>query len=111
MFKNMKLGTKIVSGFAIVLILTAIVGYVGYNGLSSVVTIVDKADDGNRMIRQMQAARQQEKNFIIRSDQQCVTRAGEHVEELIDQAKTTKDKMIDSSDRMQMDEVATSTRD
>ena len=73
MLKNMKLGTKIAGGFAIVLILTAVVGYVGYSGLGGVTTIVDKADDGNRMIKQIQAARQQEKNFIIRKDQQYTT--------------------------------------
>ena len=57
MGKNMKLGTKIAGGFAIVLILTAIVGYVGFNGLGGVTTIVDKADDANRLIKQAQAAR------------------------------------------------------
>ena len=77
----MKLGSKIAGGFAVVLILTAIVGYVGFSGLSGVVTIVDKADDGNRMIKQIQAARQQEKNFIIRGDQQYVEKVDEQVEE------------------------------
>ena len=45
MFKNMKLGAKIAAGFAVVLLLTAVVGYVGYSGLSGVTVTVDKADD------------------------------------------------------------------
>jgi hypothetical protein len=32
MFKDLKLSVKIAGGFAIVLILTAVVGFVGYNG-------------------------------------------------------------------------------
>jgi len=110
MLKNMKLGSKIAGGFAIVLILTAVVGYVGYNGLSGVVTIVDKADDGNRMIKQIQAARQQEKNFIMRADKQYIEKVDKEVEELIAQAKTTKDKMKEAADRSQMEEVAKSTQ-
>ena len=111
MLKNMKLGTKIAGGFAIVLILTAVVGYVGYSGLGGVTTIVDKADDGNQMIKQIQAARQQEKNFIIRKDQQYATKVDEQVEELITQARTTKEKMKDAADRAQMEAVAKSTQD
>ena len=111
MFKNMKLGTKIAGGFAIVLILTAVVGYVGFNGLTGVIDIVDKADDGNRMIKQIQAARQQEKNFIIRGDEQYVQRVDEQIQELSNQAQQTKDKMEDTTDRDQMDKVAKSTED
>ena len=106
MFKNMKLGTKIVSGFAIVPVLTAIVGYVGYNGLSNVGQIVEKADDVNEMVKTMQATRQQEKNFIIRGDKEYVAKADKDAEELIQQAKETKDKMEDASDRSMMDDVA-----
>ena len=68
MFKDMKLGMKIAGGFAIVLILTAIVGYVGYNGLGGVTDIVDKADDGNRLIKLAKDCRVEEKNFIMRGD-------------------------------------------
>ncbi len=109
MFKNMKLGTKIAGGFAIVLLLTAVCGYVGYNGLTSVTEIVGKADDGNRMIKIIQAARQQEKNFIIRGDKEYVAKVGEQTETLADQAKETKEKMNDASDRAMMDDVADNT--
>lgn len=107
----MKLGTKIAGGFGIVLVLTAVVGYVGYSGLSGVTTIVDKADDGNRMVKQIQAARQQEKNFILRSDPQYITKVDEEVQGLLTQARTTKEKMEDAADRAQMETVATSTQD
>ena len=69
MFRNLKLGTKIVSGFTIVLLLTLVVGYVGYSGLGGVSNIVDKADDGNRLIKQAKDCRLQEKNFMLRKDQ------------------------------------------
>ena len=65
---DMKLGTKIAGGFAIVLILTAIVGYVGFNGLSGVTDIVDKADDANRLIKGAQSARLEQKNFMAEKE-------------------------------------------
>ena len=34
MFKNMKLAVKIGGGFAVVLILTSIVGFVGWSGMN-----------------------------------------------------------------------------
>ena len=68
MFKNMKLGTKIVGGFSIVLLLTAIVGYVGYTGLDGVTTIVNKADTANRLIKQSMNARLEQKNFMAEKE-------------------------------------------
>jgi len=109
MLKDMKLGTKIAGGFAIVLILTAAVGYIGFRGLSDVTTIVDKADDGNRMVKIALATRQQEKNFTIRKDQECVKKVEEQVAELNKQAAETKNKMKDATDRALMDDVAGNT--
>ena len=51
MLKNMKLGTMAIGGFALVLILTAIVSYVGYNGMTGIIDRVEKADDVNRVIK------------------------------------------------------------
>jgi methyl-accepting chemotaxis protein len=49
MFKDMKLGTKIFGGFAIVLALTATVGIVGYTGLDSITTISTNADSASKL--------------------------------------------------------------
>ncbi|MBE9582056.1 MAG: methyl-accepting chemotaxis protein [Proteobacteria bacterium] len=105
MFKDMKLGTKIAGGFGIVLVFLAVVAFVGYNGLSGVVDRVVKADDVNRLIKTIQATRQQEKNFIIRGDEKYVDMVKKDVADLKKQAIETKDKFNDPVNRQQMDEV------
>jgi methyl-accepting chemotaxis protein len=108
MFKNMKVGTKIIGGFSIMLILLTVVAYVGYNGLSGVVDRVDKADDVNRLIKFILATRQQEKNFIIRGDKKYVDMVVEQVEALKKQANETRAKFKDPLNKSQMDEVMSS---
>jgi methyl-accepting chemotaxis protein len=105
MFKNLKLGTMAIGGFAIVLILTAIVAYVGYNGLAGVADRVNKADDVNRLVKDMLASRQQEKNFIIRGDKEYADKVRGEVANIRKQANETKAKFTDPVNRQQMDDV------
>ena len=79
MLKDMKLGAKIGGGFAIVLVLLAVVAFTGYSGLTGVEDRVEKTDDVNRLIKQVMETRQQEKNFIIRGDKKYVDRVAERV--------------------------------
>jgi methyl-accepting chemotaxis protein len=105
MFKNMKLGTKIMSGFAIVLLLTAVVGYVGYSGLGGVTTVVDKADDGNQLIKLTKDCRQQEKNFMLRKDKQYQEENNKTMQEIYEQIDTTMAKLNNSSDKDMLEGV------
>ena len=54
MLNNLKLSTKIIGGFSIVLFLMLIVGYVGFSGMSDIVDRVIKADDVNRIVKMIQ---------------------------------------------------------
>jgi methyl-accepting chemotaxis protein len=108
MFKNMKVGSKIIGGFSIVLVLLVVVAYVGYNGLSNVTDRVDKGDDVNRLIKSILATRQQEKNFIIRGDKKYVDTVAVDVEALKKQANETRAKFKDPVNISQMDEVISS---
>jgi len=108
MFKNMKVGSKIIGGFSIVLVLLVVVAYVGYNGLSNVTDRVDKGDDVNRLIKSILATRQQEKNFIIRGDKKYVDTVAVEVEALKKQANETRAKFKDPVNISQMDEVISS---
>ncbi len=105
MFKNMKLGTKIFGGFSIVLILLALIALVGYNSLQSVVDRVGKSVDVNNMAKDMLEARVQEKNFIIRNDDEAITKLGGIVEGMKEQIAITKEKFNDSLNKGQMDDV------
>lgn len=77
MFKKLKLGTKIAAGFAVVLLLTAVMSYVAYSGMETVSDRVDKVADCNEVIHKMVIIRQQEKNFILRKDNKYVDKVDE----------------------------------
>ncbi|MCK4305848.1 MAG: methyl-accepting chemotaxis protein, partial [Candidatus Eisenbacteria sp.] len=98
MFKNMKLGTKIVGGFAVVLVLTAAVAYLGYNGLHSTVLRVETGDDANRIVKYIKDCRQAEKNFMLRGDEIYVTKNSELAESVYEQIRETKSKLHDAAD-------------
>ncbi|MBU3913921.1 methyl-accepting chemotaxis protein [bacterium] len=105
MFKNLKLGIKIGGGFAVVLILTAIVAFMGWNGLRGVVDRVDKADDVNRIIKFMLETRSEEKNFIMRGDSEYADRVKKLLAEIEKEAKALKDQFNDSLNKAQMDRI------
>jgi len=105
MFQNLKIGTKITSGFALMLILLIFLAYIGYNGISKVTDIVDKADDVNRLVKSTLETRRQEKNFILRGDETYISLVNNELQNIIDQAKTTKGKFRQMVNKNQMDTV------
>ncbi|MCD4676235.1 MAG: methyl-accepting chemotaxis protein [Desulfobacula sp.] len=109
MFKSMKLGTKIVSGFVLILIFLCVVAYIGFNSLSGVVDRVDKADDVNRIVKTILETRQQEKNYIIREDDVYIKKVEENIKKLVAQATETKNKFNQKINKDQMDQVLEKT--
>lgn len=105
MFKNMKLGTKIVGGFAIVLVLTAAVAYLGYKGLTGTVARVEQGEDANRIVKDIQDCRQAEKDFIIRGDEEYVTKNKAIVQSIYEQIAETKLKLRDLKDIGDLEKV------
>ncbi|MBI4620564.1 MAG: methyl-accepting chemotaxis protein [Desulfobacterales bacterium] len=105
MFKNLKIGTKIMVGFIVVLILTAIVSYVGWSGISNIVEDADKADDTNRIAKLMLEIRRQEKNLIIRKDNKYIETVNKGINDLKKQTNKTKTKFKDQEDIKVMDDI------
>jgi methyl-accepting chemotaxis protein len=105
MLNNLKVSTKIAIGFGIVIIFMLAVGYIGISGMNGTVDRVVKADDVNRLVKMIQMARQQEKNFIIRGDQKYIKKVDEIITALVDQAKSTKDKFDQEINKTQMNEI------
>lgn len=105
MLKNIKIGAKIMGGFAIVLILLTIEAYVGYSSLSKAVDKVDKGDDVNRMVKCLFVLRQHEKNFIMRDDLSDVEAFEDEFSLLKNQVKETKLKFTHKVNKDQMDQV------
>lgn len=105
MFKNIRLGIKISGGFAVMLLMMAVVALIGFNSLSGVTDRVEKADDVNRLVKQILEARQQEKNFIIRGQEESKVKVGEIVKTIKEQSQQTKDKFDQKINKDQMDQV------
>ncbi|MCD4845525.1 MAG: methyl-accepting chemotaxis protein [Methanosarcinales archaeon] len=105
--KDMKISNMIMIGFALVIVLAAIVGYSGISGLSQVTDRVDKADDMNRMIKHMADIRQSEKNFIIRGDAEYKDAVYEELAITRTQATESKDKFNNPANKQQMDDILT----
>ena len=111
MIKNLKLGWKLGSGFGLVLLLTAAVAIIAYSGMSGVQNRVDKADDVNRILRMMLEVRMQEKNYIIRKQDEYVSAHGEKMAELREQIGVTRDKFKDALNKDQMTAVEKAVTD
>ena len=105
MYQNLKIGTKITSGFGLTLILLIIIAYIGYNGISKVADRVDKANDVNNLVNSIYATRQQEKNFIITKDYSYISLIDDELQKITDQAKTTKGKFRLMVNKNQMDTI------
>ncbi len=103
MFNNLKLGTKIVSGFAIMLVLLTVVAFVGYNGMSGVVDSVEKADDANRIIKDVLMIRQQVRNFIISRDRQYVEKVKDMLRKFNDHLGEARARFTDGQHRGMID--------
>ncbi|MEA3464666.1 MAG: methyl-accepting chemotaxis protein, partial [Thermodesulfobacteriota bacterium] len=105
MFKNLKLGTKIGSGFAIILFLVIVISFVSWKGMGGVVDRVYKADDITRMVEGILEARRQEKNFIIRKDTLYIDKVAKHIEDLTNQGAELKAKFNDPLNIAQIDNI------
>ena len=97
-WKNLKLGKKLGVGFGILLLISASLGLLGYRSLQNVVSRVDKADDGNRLIKFALNARLQEKNYFMRGDENSLSGNAQYLTDLEDQLAKTKVKFKDRSD-------------
>ena len=105
---DMTIGKKI-AGLAVLLIVIAgVITGVGYRGLSGVVNRVEKADDANRLIKQMLEIRQEEKNFIMRGDTAHADAVQQAVGKIKKQAGETLLKFTDPSNKQQINQVLSS---
>ena len=105
--KNMKIRTKILGGFGLVIALLVLVAAMAYRSFSNLEDRVEKADDVNRIVKILLSTRQQEKNFMIRKDASYVGEVEKNIDTLKKQAGETKAKFTDKYNKDQMDAVNT----
>lgn len=74
---NVRLGTKVVFGFGLLLVMLAIISCVGFESLSIVVNMWSKADNADTLVKTILEVRRHEKNYIIRSDDSYLKKVDE----------------------------------
>jgi methyl-accepting chemotaxis protein len=107
----MKLSTRILGGFGLVLVFLITVAFVGYRALAGVSDRAKKVENVAQMNADILEARRHEKNFVIRRDTQYSDKVAETVEGLITLANDTKATFIDPANREQMDQAVSKTKD
>jgi len=96
MFRNMKVGLRIASGFGVITILGIIVGIAGYMIIDNINHQVEVAETAYIIKQACLQARGQEKNYIIRRDKKYFDKAIKEIQEIKNIA--AKDRKA-SSDR------------
>ena len=109
-FQNFNVGTKITSGFTLMLILLIFLAYIGFNGISKVADRVNKVNDINLLVVGINECRQQEKNYIITKDESCILQVDDELQKIQDQAKTTKEKFRQIENKNKMDTIINNAR-
>ena len=109
LLNNLKIRTKIITGFAVVLVLTGIVGYLGMNGMSKTTNIVDKADGANRLIKTLQKARLAQLKFMESKDQQEIETYYKELKDgfaaIEEQCDILQNKLTDPADKKSLSEA------
>ena len=106
MFKNMKLAFKIGGGFSLLLALVIIIASIGITSFFGVIKSVEKGDDANRIVKQVQDIRLLEKNYIMRSGEEYISEMIYETEEINKTIEESKKKLKDPNDRERMDSMA-----
>lgn len=75
----MRIGTKLAGGFAIMLVLMALLGVFAYTAMNAMKLQFDIADRAATMEADMLQARRYEKNYIIRGDQEYLNSSLKHL--------------------------------
>jgi methyl-accepting chemotaxis protein len=99
MFKKLRLKTRIIAGFIVVLLLTGVVGYAGYAGLRGIDAIVDIRKECNQLYKYVVECRQQEKDFMLRKDKKYQEQNDETMKNIRDATSIMMAKLKDPADR------------
>ena len=105
MFKDMTIRSKLTGSFAVILILTSLVGYFGYQGANKLDTRIIKADDVNRLVKDILEARIEEKNYILRGDPAYAKKVADKIQTIRSQIQATRLRFKTKENIEQLDTV------
>ena len=110
MLKRLKLTTKLLGSFLAILTITVIVGLIGYRAMIRVADTSAKTVDISTIMQVIREARQQEKNYMLRNDEESLKMQGEAIATLFEQVKKTSTKFTEQANIDQMKEVETDAK-
>ncbi|MEQ5836160.1 methyl-accepting chemotaxis protein [Marinobacter sp. NFXS9] len=102
---NLPVKYKLMVGFGLVTLTVIGLIVMGSLGRDAVGERVAKADQANRIVKLLLAARVSEKNFELRSDPQAVSDAGDRLDEVMALAKDLKARFEDPDNQALTDKV------
>ena len=105
LFLDLKIGTKLGVGFAVIILLSIVTAVISFIGLQNVKDRVDKGDDANRLIKMILDTRRSEKNFILRGNNSDKVDVENNIMYIENQALETKEQFKQKENKDQMDAV------
>ena len=89
-WKNLRIGAKLAIGFAIVIVLSAVIGTVGYTGMQSLIERINKTEDANKVSKYALDLRRYEKDFMLRHDEESQKNGVEVIKKISNQISESK---------------------
>jgi len=111
MLKRIRLGAKIFSGFAVVLVLLCVIAGVGFLGLKMLNEGVDRTERVNQIVRLIDQARLHERSYIGSKEKADSDKVAGLVNELVGLSQETKDRFSSEANRALMDQVAAQAKE
>lgn len=103
--KDINLKLNIAGGFAALLLLSIAIAFIVTNGMNKVIESINNADDVNRLVKYIEQARIEEKNYIMSGDDKFIKTSNEILEKMYLQVIHTKDTLHETPFIRQMDSI------
>ena len=103
--RQVKLRTKIIGGFVFLLLLTSTMAYVGWHNLKALSSGLEQRDILNLVMKNSLEARRQEKNYILRGEQQYLEEVSRCVQAIKDLGGQGRRATPDQADRASFDRI------
>ncbi|MBI9068696.1 MAG: HAMP domain-containing protein [Salinivirgaceae bacterium] len=97
-WKNLKIGTKLSIGFAIIILLGTTIGYVGYKGMNNYQDRVAKTEIANWTLKSILEIRTFEKSYMLNHDKEAITKSGKILQQVFEQIEESKQLFKDQKD-------------
>ncbi len=105
MLKNARLGVRIAAGFAVVLLITVLVGGVGYYSLQSMQKAVISSDQAGEVITRVLRAREHEQGYVLNKEQIMADQAGQELDAVLDIAQNLRADLGSDQEQQLMQDI------